>query len=76
MQICMYVFAVNKLNDNSIHHAFVEAALVKIRSKWSKDMPAGQMWAVLKDGILESGRNILGTDGHPSWIGLKTTLKP
>ena len=51
-------FAVHKLNDDGIRHAFVEGALVKIRSKWSENMPAGQMWAVLKDGILESGRNI------------------
>ena len=33
-------------------------------------MPAGKMWTVLKDGVLESGRNILGTDGHhqPDWF--------
>ena len=39
----------------STHHAFVEGTLVKIRSKWNEIMPAGKMWAVLKDGILESG---------------------
>ena len=33
-------------------------------------MPAGKVWTVLKDGILESGRNILGTDGRlqPNWF--------
>ena len=66
-------FAVYKLNDDSIHHAFVEAALVKIRSKWSEDIFAGQIWAVLKDGILESGRHTLGTDNR---CGLEATLKP
>ena len=48
----------------------MEGVLLKIRSNWSEDMPAGKMWTVLKDGILESGRNILGTDGRhqPDWF--------
>ena len=63
-------FAVYKLNDDGSRHAFVEGVLLKIRSNWSEDMPAGKMWTVLKDGILESGRNILGTDGRrqPDWF--------
>ena len=33
-------------------------------------MPAGKMWTVLKEGILESGRNILGRDSRrqPNWF--------
>ena len=63
-------FAVHKLSDDSTRHAFVEGTLVKIKSQWSENMPAGKMWAVLKDGILESGRTILGTDGRrqPDWF--------
>ena len=58
------------LSDDSTRHAFVEGALVKIKSKWNENMPAGKTWAVLKDGILESGRTILGIDGRrqPDWF--------
>ena len=61
-------FAVHKLSDDSTCHAFVEG-MVKIKSEWSENMPAGKMWAV-KDGILESGQTILGTDGRrqPDWF--------
>ena len=52
---------------------------MKVRSGWREDMPAGQMWAVLKDGFLVSGKNALGTDSRhqpDSFRDNAGTLKP
>ena len=46
---------------------------MKVRSGWRKDMPDSQIWAVLNNGLLVSGKNVLGTD---SQRGLGTMLGP
>ena len=57
-------FAVYKLCDGSVCSAYVDTALMKIRSEWGENMSADQKWAVLKDGLLEAGMKVLGTDSR------------
>ena len=37
--------------------------MMKVRSGWREDMPTGQMWAVLRVGLLVSGLIVSGTSG-------------
>ena len=45
--------------------------MIKVRSGWRENIPAGQMWAILRIRRLLSGLNVLCTsgiaNGIPGW---------